>query len=85
MAEPLPPVDLMHATQIAKPFLRPGWVYEEKYDGWRVLAYKNADRVRLLSRNGRDLTHRFKELVAAVGCADRPGWVYLWRRGKVSP
>ncbi len=31
----------MAATQIAKPFHRPGWVYEEKYDGWRMLAYKD--------------------------------------------
>jgi bifunctional non-homologous end joining protein LigD len=67
MAEPLPAVDLMHATQLPKPFHRAGWVYEEKYDGWRVVAYKDADRVRLVSRNGRDLTHRFPELVAAVG------------------
>ncbi|HXA95794.1 MAG TPA: hypothetical protein VN323_09550, partial [Candidatus Dormibacteraeota bacterium] len=67
MAEPLPTVDLMHATQIAKPFHRPGWVYEEKYDGWRVVAYKDADRVRLVSRNGRDLTRRFPGLVAAMG------------------
>jgi bifunctional non-homologous end joining protein LigD len=67
MAEPLPTVDLMHATQIAKPFQRAGWVYEEKYDGWRVVAYKDADRVRLVSRNGRDLTQRFPELAAAVG------------------
>jgi SAM-dependent methyltransferase len=29
----------MHATLVAKAFHRPGWVYEEKYDGWRMLAY----------------------------------------------
>jgi len=54
------------ATQVAKPFHREGWIYEEKYEGWRVVAYKDADRVRLVSRNGRDLTPRFPELVAAV-------------------
>jgi hypothetical protein len=31
----LPTVDLMHSTQIAKPFHRAGWIYEEKVDGWR--------------------------------------------------
>ena len=56
----------MAATQVAKPFHRPGWVYEEKVDGWRVLAYKNATGVRLISRNGRDLTRRFPELAAAM-------------------
>ncbi len=31
----LPTVDMMHPTQIARPFHRAGWVYEAKYDGWR--------------------------------------------------
>src|SRR6266478_4447343 len=38
----------------APPFHRPGWIYEEKYDGWRCLAYKRSGLVRLLSRNGID-------------------------------
>jgi bifunctional non-homologous end joining protein LigD len=68
MAAPnLPTVSLMQPTLMSKPFHREGWIYEEKYDGWRVVAYKDADRVRLVSRNGRDLTHRFRELAAAVG------------------
>jgi ATP-dependent DNA ligase len=56
---------LMHATQVAAPFHRPGWVYEEKVDGWRMVATKAAGVVRLVSRNGRDHTHRFPELVKA--------------------
>jgi ATP-dependent DNA ligase len=32
-----------------EPFHRPGSVYEEKYDGWRMLAYKDGARVRLVS------------------------------------
>jgi hypothetical protein len=28
----------MHPTLVAKPFHRDGWVYEEKVDGWRMLA-----------------------------------------------
>jgi len=43
----------MQATEVAKPFHHNGWVYEEKYDGWRLLAYKDAAGVRLVSRNGR--------------------------------
>jgi bifunctional non-homologous end joining protein LigD len=38
-------------------------VYEEKYDGWRMLAVKEAGRVRLISRNGRDHTKRFRQIV----------------------
>ena len=39
---PLPRITPMAPTLIAQPFHRAGWVYEEKYDGWRVVAYKNA-------------------------------------------
>ena len=49
MADPPP---LMHATQVTRPFHTPGWIYEEKYDGWRMLAVKEG-RVRLVSRNER--------------------------------
>ena len=35
------------------------WIYEEKVDGWRILVYKDGERVRLVSRNGRDHTLRF--------------------------
>jgi bifunctional non-homologous end joining protein LigD len=68
----LPTVDLMQPTLVTKPFHRAGWVYEEKVDGWRVLAYKDAASVRLVSRNGRDLTRRFPELVAAVAALEPP-------------
>jgi ATP-dependent DNA ligase len=38
----------MQPTLVREPFHRPGWIYEEKVDGWRILAYKNDTRVRLL-------------------------------------
>jgi ATP-dependent DNA ligase len=42
-------------------------VYEEKVDGWRMLAYKDGDRVRLLRRHGRDHTRRrFRDIAAAI-------------------
>jgi hypothetical protein len=56
----------MIATQVSKPFHRDGWVYEEKIDGWRMLAYKDGRTVRLESRNGVDHTRRFPDLAAAV-------------------
>jgi bifunctional non-homologous end joining protein LigD len=56
----------MHATEVARPFHREGWVYEEKVDGWRMVAIKAAGAVRLVSRNGRDHTRRFAEIVKAL-------------------
>jgi bifunctional non-homologous end joining protein LigD len=53
-------------TLVREPFQRDGWVYEEKVDGWRILAYKNRDRARLVSRHGRDHTRRFHDIVAAI-------------------
>jgi bifunctional non-homologous end joining protein LigD len=56
----------MAPTLVAQPFHHPGWVYEEQYDGWRVLAYKDDQSVRLMSRTGSDLSTRFPYLVRAV-------------------
>jgi bifunctional non-homologous end joining protein LigD len=56
----------MLATLVSEPFDKPGWIYEEKYDGDRVLAYKEEKRVRLLSRNGKDRTDRLPRIAAAI-------------------
>jgi bifunctional non-homologous end joining protein LigD len=56
----------MLATLVAEPFHRPGWVYEEKYDGYRILAYKEGAQVTLLSRNGNDRTATFTSVAASL-------------------
>jgi bifunctional non-homologous end joining protein LigD len=79
----------MLATLVAEPFDQPGWLYEEKYDGDRILAYKEGARVLLLSRNGKDHTARFAAIAAAIGRL-RPatllldGEVVVFDRGRVS-
>jgi bifunctional non-homologous end joining protein LigD len=35
------------------------WLHEIKHDGFRVIARKDGDRVRLYSRPGNDMTRRF--------------------------
>jgi len=57
----------MAPTLARPPFHREGWIYEEKVDGWRMLAYKDGTTVRLISRNGVDHTRRFLELAYAIG------------------
>jgi len=59
-------VQPMLATLVREPFDRPGWAYEEKYDGDRILAYKEDNRVRLLSRNQKDRTDKFPRIAAAI-------------------
>jgi bifunctional non-homologous end joining protein LigD len=56
----------MAPTLARAPFHRDGWVVEEKVDGWRIVAWKNGPRVRLISRNHVDHTRRFPELAATV-------------------
>src|SRR5215472_13027066 len=56
----------MLATLVGEPFDRPGWVFEEKYDGFRILAYKEGARVRLVSRNGKDRTESFPGIAEAA-------------------
>ena len=62
----MPDYTPMSPTQVRKPFHQDGWVYEEKVDGWRMLAYKDGARVRLISRNGRDHTRHFAGIAAAI-------------------
>ncbi len=66
------PVTLMHPTLIARPFHREGWIYEEKYDGWRLVACKHDGQVWLLSRHHRDHTRRFPALAAALAALAPP-------------
>jgi bifunctional non-homologous end joining protein LigD len=67
-ARPVKPetVELMLAETADKPFSRPGWVFELKLDGYRILAAKEGPLVRLLSRNGNDLAASFPEIVRAL-------------------
>ncbi len=43
-----------------------GWIHEIKHDGFRILARRQADRMRLYTRNGYDFTERYPKIVAAL-------------------
>ena len=66
----------MLATLVGEPFHEPGWVYEEKYDGIRILAYKEGAQVTLLSRNDKNRTGSFPAIARTVG-ALRPATLLL--------
>jgi len=42
------------------------WLFELKYDGYRILAYVQGNSVRLVSRNGHDYTERFQDVAASL-------------------
>jgi bifunctional non-homologous end joining protein LigD len=44
----------------------PEWIHEIKHDGFRILARREAARVRLYTRNGYDYTARFPKFAATV-------------------
>ncbi|SHN51503.1 DNA ligase D [Desulfitobacterium chlororespirans] len=42
------------------------WLYELKYDGYRIVAYLEGNRVRLMTRNGHDYTERFQDVASSL-------------------
>ena len=48
------------------PFSSPGWVFELKYDGFRMLARGGAGQARLRYRSGLDASERYPELTSAI-------------------
>ena len=62
------------ATLVERP--QPGaWVYEIKFDGYRMLARVEGKDIRLITRNGNDWTAKLKPLQAALAKLKLPpGW-----------
>jgi bifunctional non-homologous end joining protein LigD len=44
----------------------PGWIHEIKHDGFRIIAQRDADSVRLITRNGHDFSGRFPLIMTAL-------------------
>lgn len=58
--------ECMLATLSARKFDRPDWLYERKLDGVRILGFRDGDQVRLESRNQKDRSSTWPELVEAL-------------------
>lgn len=56
----------MLATLTQKRFSDPRWIFEPKLDGERCLAYRDGQRIRLMSRNRQALNATYPELVDAL-------------------
>jgi bifunctional non-homologous end joining protein LigD len=69
--EPMPDfIEPMRATLADRPFSDPDWLYEVKWDGYRVEAVVREDRVRLWTRNRQDAARYFPDLAEASGWID---------------
>src|ERR1035437_308631 len=69
-AGPMPDfVEPMKATLADRPFIDPDWLFELKWDGYRVQAHVRDGRVALYTRRGLDAAEYFPEL------AGPPSWI----------
>lgn len=59
-------IEPMLAEARERPFSDPAWVFELKYDGYRIMAGLENGVARLISRNGNDLTASFPEVARAL-------------------
>src|SRR6202012_5589633 len=56
----------MLATLTDAPFDDAGWVFEDKYDGFRMVAEIAGGKVALYSRNGKIISHPYIEVAKAL-------------------
>src|SRR5678815_3805176 len=56
----------MLATLTDKPFDDDEWVFEDKYDGFRMVANIEGGKVTLYSRNGKIISHNYIEVAKAL-------------------
>jgi bifunctional non-homologous end joining protein LigD len=75
-------VRVMLAERLERPFSRPGWLFELKYDGFRLVAGKRpagarsgGPTVALVYRSGHDATRLFPDLQRAVAALPGEGVV----------
>ncbi|MGH2675961.1 MAG: non-homologous end-joining DNA ligase, partial [Actinomycetota bacterium] len=82
-------VQPMLATLTDRRFSDPDWLFERKLDGVRMLAFRRDRTVRLLSRNRKDLSSAYPEVVESLAGQDAEdlvvdGEVVAFDRGQTS-
>ena len=68
-------VKAMKPETSERPFSRPGWVFELKYDGFRMLSAGGAGEARLFYKSGHDATRIFPELVRELAALPLRGLI----------
>jgi len=57
----------MLCTLTREPIVDPGYLYEIKWDGYRIISYVNGNKVRMDSRSSLDYTKKYPPVAAALG------------------
>jgi len=70
----------MLATLVDEPPKRGEWVYEVKFDGYRLLARVEGGDIALFTRNGHDWTSKLKSLARAIDALQLPD---CWLDGEI--
>ncbi len=63
---PFSKVDVQLAQLVSKVPKGEEWLYELKYDGYRIIAFVEGHSVRLMTRNGNDYIGRFHDIAASL-------------------
>jgi ATP-dependent DNA ligase len=62
----MPPLEPMLAKAVPELPTAPGMTYEPKWDGFRLIAFRDGDEVELASRGGKTMTRYFPEVIEQV-------------------
>jgi DNA ligase D-like protein (predicted ligase) len=63
------------ATLTRDRFSDPAWIFERKLDGERCLTFADGRRLRLMTRNQKEVTSTYPELAAALGTGQGGGFI----------
>jgi hypothetical protein len=63
-------------TLVDRPPAGPDWLHEIKHDGFRILAWKQGERVRVWTRRAADFTDRFSRIAEAI--RSLTAWSFSW-------
>jgi bifunctional non-homologous end joining protein LigD len=59
-------VSLQMCKLVSEPPEDGNWLFEVKYDGYRIAAFVEENTARLMTRNGKDFTSHFKEVASSL-------------------
>lgn len=63
---PFDKVEVQLAKLVHSIPLEGDWLYELKYDGYRIIAFVEANQARLITRNGNDFTRKFQAVASSL-------------------